>query len=112
MCADFVPELAESPDGFESGDSFESAVSARHNLWVVENDRTWDLGPAEVDTDADGIADSLTRNGPDGLTVYTDSDRDGQIDRITQVRSDGSFVARRLEPASGRWVPTDSGRLE
>ncbi|WP_051092662.1 DUF6802 family protein [Jongsikchunia kroppenstedtii] len=106
MCADFVPEFAESPDDVGS------SVSARHNLWVVENDRTWDLGPAEVDTDADGIADSLTRNGPDGLTVYTDSDRDGQIDRITQVRSDGSFVARRLEPASGRWVPTDSGRLD
>lgn len=82
------------------------------NLWVHDDGRIWDLGPAEVDTDADGIADSLTRNGPDGVTVYTDSDHDGQVDRITQLRSDGSYTASRLDPDSGTWVPTDSGRLD
>ncbi|ORM35344.1 DUF6802 family protein [Williamsia sp. 1135] len=87
------------------------ASEAYDNLWIVENDRIWDLGPADVDTDADGIADSLTRPGPDGLTVYTDSDRDGQVDLITEVRKDGGFTSQRLDPSSGEWIATDSGRL-
>ncbi len=72
--AAFVQHAAPAPAG-----------EVYDNLWIVENDRIWDLGPADVDTDADGIADSLTRPGPDGLTVYTDSDRDGQVDLITEV---------------------------
>lgn len=88
-----------------------SAGEAYDNLWIVENDRIWDLGPADVDTDADGIADSLTRPGPDGLTVYTDSDRDGRVDLITEVRKDGGFTSQRLDPSSGEWIATDSGRL-
>ncbi|WLP88919.1 MULTISPECIES: DUF6802 family protein [Gordonia] len=82
------------------------------HLWMHDAGRIWDLGPADVDTDADGINDSLTRNGPEGLTVYTDADRDGQVDTITRVGADGSYAAQVLDPATGRWVPTDSGRLE
>lgn len=82
------------------------------HLWVHDDGRVWDLGPADVDTDADGVKDSLTRSGPDGLTVYTDSDHDGQVDRITEVGADGSFEARRLDPSSGEWIATDSGRLD
>jgi hypothetical protein len=81
------------------------------NLWIVENDRVWDLGPADIDTDADGVADSLTRPGPAGLTVYTDSDRDGQVDLITEVRGDGGYSSHRLDPATGEWTATDVGRL-
>lgn len=97
--------FASHPGPLAAGEPYE-------NLWIVENDRIWDLGPADVDTDADGIADSLTRPGPDGLTVYTDSDRDGQVDLITEVRGDGGFSTQRLDPSSGEWIATDSGRLE
>jgi hypothetical protein len=82
------------------------------NLWIVENDRVWDLGPADLDTDADGVADSMTRTGPAGMTVYTDTDRDGQVDLITEVNRDGGYRTSRLDPSSGRWTATDSGRLE
>ncbi len=82
------------------------------NLWMAEGDRVWDLGPADVDTDADGIADSLTRVGPDGVTVYTDTDHDGRVDAITEVRSDGGFESRRLDADTGDWVRTDLGRLD
>ena len=50
-----------------------------------------DLGPADIDTDADGIADSLTRPGPDGMAVYTDSDADGRVDLITEIGADGTL---------------------
>ncbi|MFT4044261.1 MAG: hypothetical protein QM673_13980 [Gordonia sp. (in: high G+C Gram-positive bacteria)] len=86
--------------------------TAIENLWIHDDGRVWDLGPADVDTDADGIKDSLTRSGPDGLTVYTDSDRDGQVDKITRVAADGTFSSSSLDPDSGTWVATESGRLD
>ncbi|MDL9935154.1 hypothetical protein QSJ18_00185 [Gordonia sp. ABSL1-1] len=96
------PEIvpaAEADDGLDD------------HLWMHDDGRVWDLGPAEVDTDNDGINDSLTRNGPDGVTVYTDSDRDGQVDKITEIGADGSVRSAILDPESGVWVPFDSGRL-
>lgn len=81
------------------------------NLWMADGDRIWDLGPADIDTDADGVPDSLTRVGPQGVTVYTDADHDGRIDAITEVRDDGGFESRRLDADTGDWVRTDLGRL-
>ena len=101
----FHPVAAITPD-------LDVGSEAYDNLWIVENDRVWDLGPADLDTDADGVADSLTRTGPEGMTVYTDSDRDGQVDLITEVNRDGGYRTSRLDPASGQWTATDSGRLE
>ena len=82
------------------------------NLWIADGDRVWDLGPADVDSDADGIPDSLTRVGPGGITVYTDTDHDGRVDAITEVDSDGGFESRRLDIETGDWVRTDIGRLD
>ena len=96
-------------DGHEVGADVDSPAD---NLLMHDDGRIWDLGPADVDTDADGVPDSLTRSGPGGLTVYTDSDHDGQVDRITQVGSDGSFASQTLDRDTGIWVATDSGRLE
>ncbi len=64
-----------------------------------------------MDTDDDGVNDSLTRNGPDGFTVYTDSDRDGQVEKITEIGSDGEFSSAVLDPETGRSIPGDSGRI-
>ncbi|MGV9709370.1 DUF6802 family protein [Gordonia sp. NPDC003424] len=86
-------------------------TSPADHLWMHTDGRVWDLGPADVDTDNDGVRDSLTRSGPDGLTVYTDSDHDGQVDKITEIDAHGAFSSRSLDPLSGTWVPTDSGRL-
>lgn len=81
------------------------------HLWVTENDRLWDLGPADTDTDADGVNDSLTRAGPEGITVYTDVDADGRVDRITEVDAAGNWRSQTLDPDDGGWVATDRGRL-
>ena len=82
------------------------------HLWMYDDGRIWDLGPADVDTDADGVNDSLTRAGPDGMTVYTDADHDGRVDTVTHIGSDGGYDAHRLDADTGYWVPTDSGRLD
>lgn len=88
----------------------DSQGTAGH-LFLHQDGRIWDLGPADVDTDADGVRDSLTRSGPDGLTVYTDTDRDGQVDKITEVGADGKYSSTMLDQASGAWVSGDSGRI-
>lgn len=100
----------ELPDSLLPGEDEVDGVVDDH-LWLADGSRVWDLGPADVDTDADGINDSLTRTGPDGMTVYTDSDNDGQVDTVTHIGADGSYDARELDD-DGRWMPTDSGRLE
>ncbi|GAC67211.1 DUF6802 family protein [Gordonia soli] len=94
------------------GHPADTESSAADHLWVHTDDRVWDLGPADVDTDADGVKDSLTRPGPDGLTVYTDTDHDGQVDKITEVDKDGGFSSKTLDKESGLWSPTSRGRLE
>lgn len=88
-----------------------TASSPTDHLWMHSDGRVWDLGPADVDTDNDGIPDSLTRTGPGGLAVYTDTDHDGQVDKITEVDEQGGFTSRTLDAASGAWQATDSGRL-
>jgi hypothetical protein len=108
------------PDGgaavgrHDAGAVFEHAGATStpdDHLWMHSDGRIWDLGPADVDTDDDGIRDSLTRTGDGGLTVYTDSDHDGQVDKITEVDAEGTFSSRVLDPGSGNWVATDTGRL-
>ena len=88
-----------------------SRAGPADHLWLSQGDDVWDLGPADIDTDADGIADSLTRPGPDGMAVYTDSDADGRVDLITEIGEDGTDSTQRLDTESGTWRSTDSGRL-
>jgi hypothetical protein len=107
--ADQVGYVAPADDAHAS--TFPESTSPEDHLWMHSDGRVWDLGPADVDTDADGVRDSLTRSGAGGVTVYTDSDHDGQVDKITEVDADGMFSSRTLDPTSGTWVPTDSGRL-
>ena len=95
----------------DGGDHLAPPGSPADHLWMSQGEDVWDLGPADLDTDADGIADSLTRTGPDGMAVYTDSDADGRVDLITEIGADGSYSAQRLDTGSGTWLPTDSGRL-
>ncbi|MGC4962783.1 DUF6802 family protein [Gordonia sp. DT218] len=92
-------------------DDLDDPRSPEDHLWMHSDGRVWDLGPADVDTDDDGVRDSLTRSGAGGMTVYTDSDHDGQVDQITEIDAQGMFSSRTLDPDSGAWVPTDSGRL-
>ncbi len=82
------------------------------HLWVFDGDTAWDLGPAQLDADADGLNDSLTRGAAGQLTVYTDTDADGRVDRITELDPSGSCAVSDLDPDTGVWRPTRLGRLE
>lgn len=85
--------------------------SLTQHLLLHDAGRVWDLGPALVDTDADGVPDTLTRVGAQGLVVFTDSDHDGEVDKITSIAADGTYESSTREHAGGPWRATDSGRL-
>ncbi|QKT08890.1 hypothetical protein HUN08_18000 [Gordonia sp. X0973] len=91
-------------DGADPGD-------VGNHLWLAEEERLWDLGPATADTDADGLYDSLSRNDADGMTVFTDSDHDGCVDLITRVGADGSVTSSVYDAATRRWSSLRPGRI-
>ena len=65
-----------------------SGTGPAGHLWVSQGPDVWDLGPADLDTDADG-----------------------RVDLITEVGRDGSYTTQRLDTGSGTWRSTDTGRL-
>ncbi|NMO02467.1 hypothetical protein HH308_14705 [Gordonia sp. TBRC 11910] len=93
------PETADPPDALGQ------------HLLLHDAGRVWDLGPALVDTDADGVPDTLTRVGVSGLVIFTDSDHDGEVDKVTSLAADGTYESASREGAGQPWRPTDSGRL-
>lgn len=70
-----------------------------------------DLGPAESDTDGDGVPDTVVVSDPAGGSVlYTDVDGDGCADVATEISSDGRItVSEHL--GDGAWTVVERGRL-
>jgi hypothetical protein len=92
-------------------------------LLVAAPDGPYALGPATVDSDADGRADTAVVAGPDALELGTDVDGDGRVDVLTRVLADGTATtattpglpgeswdegppppAPTIDPVTGRWV--------
>lgn len=100
-------------------------------LLVAAPDGPHALGPATVDSDADGRADTAVVAGPDALELGTDVDGDGRVDVLTRVLADGTATtatapglpgegwhegwhegwdegmpppAPTIDPVTGRWV--------
>ncbi|GAA3950301.1 DUF6802 family protein [Gordonia caeni] len=82
------------------------------HLWILAGETVWDLGPAQLDADADGVPDSLTRGADGQITVYTDTDSDGRVDRITEMDPTGRCSVSDLDPDTGLWQASVLGRLE
>ena len=82
------------------------------HLWVFAGGSIWDLGPPSDDADADGVAESLTRGAAGGVTVYSDRDLDGRVDRITELDAAGEYRVSDLDPDTGDWHPGALGRLD
>lgn len=100
-------DLPDAPPPSEPG----TDPLAQH-LLLHDDGRVWDLGPALVDTDSDGIPDTVTRVGTYGMVIFTDSDHDGEVDQITSVTADGDYESTARDSAGGQWRATDSGRLD
>jgi hypothetical protein len=97
------------------------------DLLVAGPDGPHVLGPATVDSDADGRVDTAVVPGPDALALGTDLDGDADVDVLTLVHRDGTSTttgtgdeppgppvpgwdegpappAPTIDPVTGRWM--------
>lgn len=74
---------------------------------VSVDGRTFPAGPASIDTDGDGVADTVAVPGVGGSTqYYQDSDGDGIADRAWTVHADGARGEEYRIDDDGQWVPS------
>lgn len=62
-----------------------------------------DLGPATVDSDADGHADTTVIDAPGRLVLATDLDGDARVDVVTTIAADGTAATREIPVTWGAW---------
>ena len=96
---------ARRPVGVEADGS-----AGNDRVSVAVDGRSFDAGPATIDTDGDGVADTVAVDGPQGSTLYyQDTDGDGVADRAWTSDASGAVVAEyTLDSASGTWTSTGS----
>ncbi|GAA4641041.1 hypothetical protein [Gordonia humi] len=82
------------------------------DLWVYQDGQLWDLGPADVDADGDGVPDSITSDSDGDPVILTDSDGDGRIDRMTRLTADAEVAVADVADRPLPWSPTSLGRLQ
>lgn len=108
-----VDDLGGQGPGAQScGEEYLTGPALDDHLWVLAGESMWDLGPAVVDSNADGVVDSLARGADGQVTVYTDTDADGQVDRITELDAAGDWAVTALDAGTGEWRSTQLGRLD
>lgn len=88
-----------------------AAIDASDDLWIYDDGQLWDLGPAEFDADADGIPDSIATGVEGSPAILTDTDGDGQVDRLTRLDLSGAVTVSDESDEPLRWRPTSPGRL-
>lgn len=102
-----------------SGEWVDSAGSAEGGRAMVGTGRlgvqtplgTHDLGPADFDTDGDGVHDTVVVTDPAGSSVlYTDVDGDGAADVSTEITSDGRVTVSE-HVGDGQWTVVERGQI-
>ncbi|ATE57805.1 hypothetical protein [Actinosynnema pretiosum] len=95
------------------GEDSERTNSAEgRDITVTTANGSQDVGPATVDSDEDGRADSVMIEDAEGDTwLFTDSDGDGQADVATEITRDGEVtVSQRTGDAE--WTEVEHGRFD
>lgn len=68
-------------------------------------------GPATIDSDGDGVADTAITYAADGSAVLaTDTDGDGAPDVVTEFSTTGEYSSYQHHP-DGQWTEVDHGTL-
>ncbi|MDQ6657435.1 MAG: hypothetical protein M3Z00_04275 [Actinomycetota bacterium] len=85
-------------------------LTSEEQLTITVNGRTFPAGTATIDTDGDGVPDTVAVTGLGGSTqLYQDSNGDGVADRAWTVNADGSRGQMYAIDEHGHWVAAPSG---
>lgn len=85
--------------------SAHGAAEKDENVEVGVAGRSFDAGPATIDSDGDGIPDTVSVAGPGGSTLfYQDSDGDGVADKAWTADASGQVTANYTLAAGGNWI--------
>ncbi|SDO78128.1 hypothetical protein SAMN04515671_1976 [Nakamurella panacisegetis] len=81
----------------------------RGDVEVAVGGRSFDAGPATIDSDGDGVPDTVKVAGPGGSTLYyRDSDGDGVADRAWTTDPSGQVTANYTLEHDGTWAASGS----
>jgi len=101
--------LVVDETGKASGAELPSGMTGEEQLTVSVGGRHVAAGPATIDSDGDGVADTVSVPGVGGSTqYYQDADGDGVADRAWTVNPDGTRSGEYTIDASGQWVRAPS----
>ncbi len=101
--------LVVDETGKASGAELPSGITGEEQLTVSVGGRHVAAGPATIDSDGDGVADTVSVPGVGGSTqYYQDADGDGVADRAWTVNPDGTRSGEYTIDASGQWVRAPS----
>jgi hypothetical protein len=70
------------------------------------------LGPATVDSDADGRPDTAVVAEPDALVLATDVDGDAEVDVVTTLGTDGGVLTRSVPDEWDEGVPPPAPAID
>jgi hypothetical protein len=89
-----------------------STTDDSHGISVDTGSGSQDIGPATVDTDADGTPDTAVVHDANGdLIMYTDTDGDGHADVAVEINPNGDVVIAHHTGADG-WTEVQTGHLD
>jgi len=101
--------LVVDQTGKASGAELPGGMTGQEQVTVPVGGRHVAAGPATIDSDGDGVADTVAVPGVSGSTqYYQDVNGDGVADRAWTVNPDGTRSGEYTIDASGQWVRAPS----
>ncbi|KRQ28939.1 MULTISPECIES: DUF6802 family protein [Mycobacteroides] len=94
----------------EPGHALSPDLHVDHHMYLPTDGGLVDLGTDLIDTDHDGIGDTVTLHEPDGLSVVSDIDEDGIADKVTTFGADGTYETW-ARGAGAHWELIEHGRI-
>lgn len=104
--------VADSLTAFDSAgqQSLHATFDPATGGWSTSGDPSIDLN-ASIDSDGDGVPDTVLTHNPDGSTVLaTDLDGDGSADIVTSISADGDYTTSE-RANDGTWTEISHGDL-
>ncbi|MGH3724869.1 MAG: DUF6802 family protein [Mycobacterium sp.] len=94
----------------DPGHALSPDLHVDHHMYLPTDGGLVDLGTDLIDTNHDGIGDTVALHEPDGLSIVSDVDEDGIADKVTTFGSDGTYETW-ARGSGAHWELIEHGRV-